>query len=173
MVWLSPSFNCQAVSTRFIIVRVLSAVNTKVIILSVFVTSYSFGVLILSVLDKICALLDQQGKKQKDLTDFLGISKNAFTDWKSGRIRSYTKHLPKIAEFLGVSVDYLLGVETKNTPDEQILTEGEKLWLDLYHQLSTETRAVLVNMANAFETLPCDRQKFLLDAIRFAVENQK
>lgn len=67
----------------------------------------------MSVLNKICDLLEKQGKKQKDLTDFLGISKNAFTDWKSGRIKSYTKHLPKIAEFLGVSTDYLLGIEPK------------------------------------------------------------
>lgn len=67
----------------------------------------------MSVLDKVCELLKQQGKKQKDLTDFLGISKNSFTDWKSGRIKSYTKHIPKIAEFLGVSTDYLLGVEPK------------------------------------------------------------
>lgn len=127
----------------------------------------------MSTLDKIIFLLKEQGKKQIELCEYVGIKKNAFTSWKAGVNQSYNKHIGKIAEFLNVSTDYLLYDENKNTPDEQILTEGEKLWLDLYHQLSTETRAVLVNMANAFETLPCDRQKFLLDAIRFAVENQK
>jgi transcriptional regulator with XRE-family HTH domain len=130
-------------------------------------------VYILATLDKIKALLKEQNKTQKQLMDYLGLGKTAFTGWNSGANTSYNKHIGKIAEFLNVSTDYLLYDENKNTPDEQILTEGEKLWLDLYHQLSTETRAVLVNMANAFETLPCDRQKFLLDAIRFAVENQK
>lgn len=101
---------------KVILARILSTVNAKIPVMSVFVINYSFGVLILSTLNKICALLEQQGKKQKDLTDFLGISKNSFTDWKSGRIQSYNKHLPKIAEFLGVSVDYLLGVENKNNP---------------------------------------------------------
>lgn len=101
---------------KVILARILSAVNIKILVLSVFVTNNSFGVLILSTLNKICKLLEQQGKKQKDLTDFLGISKNSFTDWKSGRIKSYTKHLPKIAEFLNVSTDYLLGrTENKNT----------------------------------------------------------
>ena len=128
---------------------------------------------ILATLDKIKALLKEQNKTQKQLMDYLGLGKTAFTGWNSGANTSYNKHIGKIAEFLNVSTDYLLYDENKNTPDEQTLTEGEKLWLDLYHQLSTETRAVLVNMANAFETLPCDRQKFLLDAIRFAVENQK
>lgn len=90
----------------------MSAVNIKILVLSVFVNNYKIEVFILSVLDKICELLKQQGKKQKDLTDYLGITKNSFTDWKSGRIKSYTKHIPKIAEFLGVSTDYLLDVKT-------------------------------------------------------------
>ena len=65
----------------------------------------------MELLEKISKLLKEQGKKQKDLTDFLGISKNAFTDWKSGRINSYMKYLPQIAEFLGVGVDYLISNE--------------------------------------------------------------
>ena len=35
-------------------------------------------------LHKIIELLDNKGLKQKDLTDFLGLSKNAFTNWKNG-----------------------------------------------------------------------------------------
>lgn len=64
---------------------------------------------ILSILDRIVDLMKKQNKKQKDLTDYIGITKNAFTDWKSGRINSYVKYLPQIAEFLNCSVDYLLG----------------------------------------------------------------
>ena len=70
----------------------------------------------MSTLDKISILLKEQGTKQKDLTDYLGVSKNQFTDWKSGRIKSYTKYIPQIAEFLGVSTDYLLGTEQKEKP---------------------------------------------------------
>lgn len=61
----------------------------------------------MSTFDNIQILLDKQGKKQKELTDFLGISNNAFTDWKSGRLNSWQKYLPQIAKFLGVSVEYL------------------------------------------------------------------
>lgn len=65
------------------------------------------------IIETICKLLNEQGKTQKNLTDYLGITQNAFTDWKSGRIKSYNKHLSKIAEYLNVSVDYLLGKEDK------------------------------------------------------------
>lgn len=64
-------------------------------------------------LDRIMQLLKEQKKTQKQLCDYIGISKNIFTDWKSGRINSYTKYVPQIAEFLGVSSDYLLGIENE------------------------------------------------------------
>ena len=80
-----------------------------------------------TIIEKIITLLKQQNKTQKNLTDFLGITQNAFTDWKSGRIKSYTKHLPKIAEFLGVTVDYLLGksdVPNSQSPQEPAIPEN-------------------------------------------------
>jgi len=81
----------------------------------------------LSTFDKIDALLKQKGKKQSELTAYLGISKNRYTDWKSGRIHSYIKYLPQIAEFLGVSVDYLLGKEEPTVEDGELQEYLEEL----------------------------------------------
>lgn len=64
-------------------------------------------------LDKIIKLLDEQGKTQKDLTDYIGVTKNTFTNWKNGNNSSYKKHISKIAEFLNVSTDYLLTDDEK------------------------------------------------------------
>lgn len=68
-------------------------------------------------LDKIKQLLKEQGKTQKDLTDFLGLKKTTFTSWNAGLNTSYTKHISKIAEFLNVSTDYLLNDEKKQDDD--------------------------------------------------------
>lgn len=73
----------------------------------------NLGVWNMCTLDRIMQLLKEQKKTQKQLCDYIGISKNIFTDWKSGRINSYTKYVPQIAEFLGVSSDYLLGIENE------------------------------------------------------------
>jgi transcriptional regulator with XRE-family HTH domain len=127
------------------------------------------------ILNKLVEVIKDSGLSYGDLSKMTGIPKSSIHRYANGT----TKKIPidavrLIANAVGVSTSYIMGWdEEEKTPDEQTLTEGEKLWLDLYHQLSTETRAVLVNMANAFESLPEDRQKFLLDAIRFAVENQK
>lgn len=63
------------------------------------------------ILNKILLELEKAGKKQKDLCEFLGINGNVFTAWKSGKNKSYEKHLPKIAEFFGISIDELMGKE--------------------------------------------------------------
>lgn len=83
-------------------------------------------------LDKIQILLSEQHKSQKDLTDYLGLKKTTFTSWKSGKNTSYNKHIGKIAEFLGVSTDYLLGyTDNKNKPlvnnDEELTDYLEEL----------------------------------------------
>lgn len=108
--------------------------------------TYKGLVLILSTIDIICNLLEKQNKKQKDLTDYLGISKNAFTDWKSGRINSYHKHLPQIAAFFDVSVDYLLGkFEEKELLNA--LSKDEQHLLNLYRDMSHQGQEYLLTTA--------------------------
>lgn len=92
--------------------------------------SYRKGVRILSTLDKIIFLLNESGKTQKELTTYLGITNNAFTDWKSGRIKSYRKHIPQIAEFFHVSTDYLLN-DNVDLPSEPSVTQLLKEFLTL------------------------------------------
>ena len=45
-------------------------------------------------LERILQEMDIQGKQQNELGAFLGFSTgNIVTDWKSGRVKSYTKYL--------------------------------------------------------------------------------
>lgn len=84
---------------------------------------------------KIAELLEQQNKSQKELTDYLGITPNAFTDWKSGRLKSYRKYIFEIASFFGVSVAYLKGQPTiKN-----IAKQGQ-FYVGDFEKISTENQ---------------------------------
>ncbi len=77
----------------------------------------------MNTLNKILELLKEQGKKQKDLMDYLGMGKTAFTGWKSGANKSYYKHIAKIADFLDVSTDYLVGkTDVRNAEIEKMTT---------------------------------------------------
>ena len=62
-------------------------------------------------LDNILAKTKENNISQRELCRNLGIAERIFSDWKAGRTESYMKYLPQIAEFLDVSVDYLLGKE--------------------------------------------------------------
>ncbi len=100
-------------------------------------------------LNRTFALLKAQGKKHKDLADHLGVSPQRVTDWKSGRIFSYSKYMDRIAEFLGVSVDYLLTGRTPITDFENVtpvvrrrvpllgeIACGEPIYADEEHEYS-------------------------------------
>lgn len=118
------------------------------------------------ILNKISDLLKEKGKTQKDLTDYLGLTKNTFTNWKGGNNTSYKKYLPEIAEFLGVSVDYLLGKSDTIVKQSVFSFEGEgsseqtlnikelnqlsKL-LDAARGLPAEQIEALINVANSMK----------------------
>ena len=57
----------------------------------------------------ILRVMKEKGITQKELCKAIGIGAPKFTDWKTGRVHSYSKYIPQIAEYLGVSADVLLG----------------------------------------------------------------
>lgn len=76
-------------------------------------------------LDIILQELKKQKKSQKDLATYLGMSRNAVSEWKSGRNSAYKKHLPEIAAFLNVPIDTLIGME-----DIRVEAHNEPIYLD-------------------------------------------
>ena len=103
------------------------------------------------MLDKITSLLKEQKRTQKELCTFLGLNQVAFSEWKSGKSKSYTKYLPQIAEFFGCSVDDLLGKEQKKEAvQKDSLNEKQK----------DEIRHLFDQMS------PDQQEAFLLDAYR-------
>ena len=69
--------------------------------------------------DKIFSLMSERGISAKELSEKTGISSGNISDWKSGRSTPKGETLIKIADYFGVSVDYLLGRESsiKKEPD--------------------------------------------------------
>ncbi len=72
----------------------------------------------MDTLNKIYLLLSETGKTQKDLTDFLGIEKSTFSQWKKGANQSYKKHISRIADYFGVTTDWLMGKSQFRTQQE-------------------------------------------------------
>lgn len=128
----------------------MDTVKRKCIVFVYFVNVIQKAVNILDTLDIILELLSSQNKRQKDLTDYLGISRNAFTNWKSGSNTSYMKKLPQIAEYFNVTVDELLG----NKPAQNSDITFDDFTYALHNEtkdLTDEQKQSLLDMARIFK----------------------
>lgn len=103
----------------------------------------------MDTLEKIIELMKIHKCDNLKLATFLGLNRQAVTDWKAGRSKSYTKYLPEIASFFETSVDYLLGNDTnKNRETENNsefdLTEQEKTLIRMFRETTEEGRFEMI-----------------------------
>lgn len=133
-----------------------------------------WGVDLLTFYNNFIKLCAKNKKSPSGVASEVGLSRTSPNGWKKGKQPSEV-NLQKLADYFNVSVEYLKGEEdTKKSPDKlEELTEGERVWLNLYNQLSADTRGILVDIATKFENLPTETQQFLLGAVRVALNNQK
>lgn len=54
-----------------------------------------------------CKLRDEKNLKDADVVRGTGITKSTFSDWKNGRSEPKRDKLQKIADYFGVTIDYL------------------------------------------------------------------
>lgn len=98
----------------------------------------------MDTLSIIVKLMEDHGCDNLQLASALGLNRQLITDWKAKRSKSYTKYLPQIADFFGVTVDYLLGNEEKKPTPATIstsdLTPEEQLILLRYRSASNDIK---------------------------------
>ena len=72
-----------------------------------------------------CKIRDSKGVKDSDVVKATGITKSTFSDWKSGRSKPKNDKLQKIADYFGVTIDYLMtGIEDKK--ESPVLTARDE-----------------------------------------------
>lgn len=58
---------------------------------------------------RIVQLIKKANLPEAAFGEALGMGKNTVNNWKAGRSKTYLKKIDSIADYFGVSVDYLLG----------------------------------------------------------------
>ena len=123
--------------------------------------------LIIQVLDDFRLI---HGYEQKQMEAFLDWE-DMYSDLKNDRILADAGMLKTIQNMLDV-IDKTKR-KNKSSPTEPSLTEGEKMWLELYRRVSEDTRKLLIKMMNSLDQLPDERKEFALQAIRFALGDRQ
>lgn len=108
---------------------------------------------------RIKELRTAKGLTLEQVADVVGVGKSTVRKWETGMIANMRRDkIASLAKALGTTPAYLMGwkeEETKKAPDEQQLTEGEKLMLEL------------------FRRIPEDRQPEALELLRVALKMQQ
>lgn len=122
--------------------------------------------------NRIKALRQQEGLKQKDLATLLNVTQATLSSWECGRYEPDQKALKILSKRFDVSIDYLLGVS--DSPSSQlynaqniqnsnlvqgcgsvsvgdIFSKEEAELLRIYRNLDVRGRAKLLNAAFALE----------------------
>ena len=127
---------------------------------------------------RISAALTLRDMKQSELCKLANVPKSSLSLYLSGAYEPKQDRIYAMAKALNVNEAWLMGYDVpmereKISPEEPELSEGEKMWMELYNRLSDETRTVFINMMESFDKIPADKQRFVLEMIRVALGNQK
>ena len=77
----------------------------------------------------------KKGLKQKELADYLHVSVSTVGMWEQGRNEPDVKRLEELADFFGVTVDYLLGREIATSTQEKTIEDTIKKLEEVTEQL--------------------------------------
>ena len=95
--------------------------------------------------DRLKKLCDQKGiSTYKACTD-IGLNRAAVAKWKNGSIPGGAT-AAKLANYFGVTTDYLLGKETEKSPTEQTLDEGTQKLIAAILELPPEKQKALADL---------------------------
>lgn len=107
----------------------------------------------MSIGERVHTLLEEKGRRQKELADFLGTRASTVNGWKQGNKTPSSELLLPICEFLDISIEYLLTGEQRNTvkqiSNNNDLSTDETDLLTYFRELSrSNQRSILVQMEN-------------------------
>lgn len=107
-------------------------------------------------------LLDIKHLKNSDVSRGTGVSNMTLSDWKNGKTTPKTETMQKIADFLEVSVDYLM---TGKEPSES------KYSTEMAHLVSKiRNDAELSKALLLYFDLPENKKKHVVDTIKILSE---
>lgn len=101
-------------------------------------------------------LLDEKGLKAADVTRATGIKSPVFSEWKKGKSKPNTEKMIKIANYLGVSVEYL-------TTGKDDRFSSENAQLDFFLLTDNKARNILYE----YQNLDSEHKEMLIKYLQF------
>lgn len=91
-------------------------------------------------------LRDERGVTDYAVAKACGIGRSTFADWKAGRSIPRTEKLAKIADFFGVSLEYLCNGKE---PETDAVDPKDRELFSLYQKATPEQKAMAIKLFRA------------------------
>lgn len=116
-------------------------------------------------------LLNEKGVTAYKVGKATGIAGSTFTDWKSGRSVPKQEKLQKIADYFGVSLDYLMtGKESALKMDSLYTDENSDFLIEVTNKAKDKE---FVERMKKYMSLLSEDQKSINDMIDFMYNKEK
>lgn len=93
-------------------------------------------------LERVLELIGTRHGAAQELADAIDLPKNSVTGWRSGRLKSYKKYAPQIAEYYGVSLDWLSGRTDDRTGIKKDAPSEDETLDDTVRQITAKMRTM-------------------------------
>ena len=91
-------------------------------------------------------MISVKGIRQKDLADYLGLSKTAITQWKTNKSTSYMNYIDELASYFDVSRDEILH-PNKTLLHDTLLSSDEIEIIHLFRNVkNAEHQKLLISL---------------------------
>lgn len=111
------------------------------------------------IMEKIEARLKEMGKKPIELCRAIGINSSTYSTWKNKGRSPNTDKMQDIAQFLGVSVEYLL---SDGIPSNELSTDCLDGGTDINYELSKILKSLESDNALYFDGEPMSEDTYEL-----------
>lgn len=86
------------------------------------------------------------GREQKEVAEDIGVPTSTFNEWVKAKKYPRIDKIEKLANYFKIKKSDLIEDKKTNTPEEQTLTEGEKMLLDLFRQVPESQQKLVLQM---------------------------
>lgn len=114
-------------------------------------------------MNRLKEIREIKGKTQKDVANHLGRTVTAYANYEAGRRDLDTETLLALADYFGVTTDYILG----RTREDELKKKANEMTID--ELLLKEA----ISIAEKIQSLPSFRRKEAKNYIEFLVEAYK
>lgn len=95
-------------------------------------------------------LREDKDLKQSEVAELIGTTQQQYSKYENGNTEIPARVIVKLADFYGVSTDYLLNIQPNVSQNQVFLSQKEKTLLTRWNKITKEQQRILLELLETF-----------------------